>query len=127
MLDPPDDPATPEDLAAAENFPYRTVIGACLHAACWVLPDIAVALSQLARHSNSPRREHIARAKDMVRYMFHRRHLGLTYVRGGPEGMYAYCDADYAESDNVSRRSTSGFAVMRCVTSHSPHLLQRYS
>jgi hypothetical protein len=61
------------------HFPYRAVVGSLLYIATWTRPDIAFAVSQVARFQVSPGYVHWTAAKQILRYLKATKDLQLCY------------------------------------------------
>ncbi|MBS1769414.1 MAG: hypothetical protein JSS77_07110, partial [Acidobacteria bacterium] len=70
-----------KDDVLPEHFPYRELVGALLYLATWTRPDIAFAVSQLARFQAKPTHAHWRAAKHVLAYLKGTAHLGLCYSR----------------------------------------------
>lgn len=86
------------------RFPYRALVGSLLYIAMWTRPDIAYAVSQVARFQQAPTQQHWEFAKHIVRYLKGTQHLGLTYSAADANGavqhspvLRGYADASWAE------------------------------
>ncbi|CAM9969375.1 unnamed protein product, partial [Heterosigma akashiwo] len=92
----PDQPKlrNPKDL-------MRTV-GKLIYPMIYTRPDLGQAVSRLARYSADPSGEHMARAKQVLRY------LKGTVDRGA--GLVEFSDSDWA-ADPDDRKSTTGMAI----------------
>ena len=117
------EPENEEEQAFMATIPYREVIGSLLWLSLGTRPDIAYAVSQVAKFCSNPGPEHWKAVIRILRYLHGTRTLGLTYSADSmdkieevttiiassdslvPEG---YVDADYAR-DVESRRSVTGF------------------
>jgi hypothetical protein len=75
------------DLLDAET-PYNALIGSLLYLATSTRPDIAHAVSMLSRFISSPRVEHWAASKSVLRYLSETKSLGLLYG-DRTEGLFA--------------------------------------
>ena len=69
--------------------------------------DVAYEVKELSRHLQTPTRTHDLAADRVIRYLYHTRHLGLTYGRS-PQGLLGYTDSNFANCIDT-RRSTSGY------------------
>ena len=74
-------------------------------------PDIANAVSAVARQAHDPAERHWRAVRKIIAYLNKTKDLGLVFVKGGDLKLSVYVDADYANKDN-DRRSVSGVAVM---------------
>ncbi|UYV65505.1 hypothetical protein LAZ67_3004542, partial [Cordylochernes scorpioides] len=99
-----------EDEENCQDLPYRELIGGLLYISQRTRPDIAYAVSQLARYCSKYTRKHWVAAKRILRYLKSSEHLGITYRRTG-EQLCAYSDADWG-TNLEDRKSTSGYVVM---------------
>ena len=90
---------------------YRSLLGALMHLANYTRPDIAFAVSYLARFVTSLTTDKFARVSDIIKYLLGTASFGL-YLGGSAAGcpIYAFCDADWAACTS-SRRSVTGFVV----------------
>ena len=86
---------------------YQPIVGSLQYAAGGTRPDIAYALSTIAKFCHQPTELHMTVAKRVLRYLKQTRDLNLTYVKNTPEAIIGYSDADWA-GDVKDRRSTSG-------------------
>ncbi len=69
-------------------------------------PDIAQAVSAVAKYTAAPSEAHMTAAMRILRHLKGSADLGLMYHRDGQQ-LTAYCDADWA-GDRDDRKSTSG-------------------
>ena len=91
------------------NVPYREAIGALMYLCIATRPDIAYAVTLLARFSNSPGRTHWEAVKQIFRYLVGTKHMALTYgMTSG--GLIGYTDADGMSQPD--RRAISGYAFL---------------
>ena len=86
---------------------YQQIVGSLQYAAGGTRPDIAYAVSTIAKFCHQPTELHMTAAKRVLRYLKQTRDLNLTYVKDLPEAIIGYSDADWA-GDVQDRRSTSG-------------------
>ena len=70
-----------DDLLPAQ-YPYRALVGALLYLAMWTRPDIAFAVSPLARFQERPTHTHWRVGKHILAYLKGTAQLGLCYSRG---------------------------------------------
>lgn len=88
---------------------YKSIVGALLHIANYTRPDIAFAVSYLARFCSQPDCSNFARLKDVLLYLHGTASFSLRL--GGSEcALHGFCDSDWAGC-NISRKSTTGFVV----------------
>jgi len=74
-------PLTPEDIAFMKSIPYRQAVGCLLWLAMGTRPDIAYAVSQVARFCENPGRAHWEAVQRIFRYLLGTIDLGLCYRR----------------------------------------------
>ena len=86
---------------------YQQIVGSLQYAAGGTRPDIAYAVSTIAKFCHQPTELHMTAAKRVLRYLKQTRDLILTYVKNTPKAIMGYSDADWA-GDVKDRRSTSG-------------------
>ena len=86
---------------------YQQIVGSLQYAAGGTQPDIAYAVSTVAKFCHQPLELHMTAAKRILRYLKQTKDLNLTYVRNSPEAIMGCSDADWA-GDVQDRRSTSG-------------------
>lgn len=97
----------PDEPAFADPCLYRGAVGALLYLACTCRPDLAFAVSTLAKANHDPGQRHWQLLQGVLRYLQGTRELGLVYRSGSPT-LIGYSDADYA-GDTLTRKSRSGF------------------
>ena len=85
---------------------YQQIVGSLQYATGGTRPDIAYAVSTVAKYSHQPSELHMTAAKRILRYLKQTKDLNLTYAIS-PEAIVCYSDADWA-GDVQDRRSTSG-------------------
>lgn len=103
--DPPGQTIT--DAAAISQ--YKSIVGALLHIANNTRPDIAFAVSYLARSTAQPTCSNFARLKDVLLYLNGTASYSLQL--GGSEcALHGFCDSDWAGCA-YTRKSTTGFIV----------------
>jgi hypothetical protein len=92
---------------------YATIVGELQYAATITRPDIAFAVSTLARFMSNPGKRHMEAAKHLLRYVAGTVEHKLVF--GGNDTnapvIEAYCDASWA-SDIDERKSVSGGVVL---------------
>ena len=91
---------------------YQSLIGSLLYLANCTRPDLAQPVGVLARFMSNPSEEHMAAAKQVLRYLAGTMDMGIMFTRDGSDQILGYCDADYA-GDLDKRRSTSGYVFLR--------------
>ena len=88
---------------------YRSVVGSLMYAMVCTRPDLAFTLSRLSKYVSNPSLEHLAAAKQALRYVRSTTGSGIAYGRASDS--VGYSDADHAR-DWDSRKSTSGFVFV---------------
>ncbi|XP_070020759.1 secreted RxLR effector protein 161-like [Nicotiana sylvestris] len=96
-----------EELVGDET-PYLSAIGALMYLANNTRPDIAFAVSLLARFSSSPTRRHWNGVKHIFRYLRGTIDMRLFYSNEFKLEMIGYADAGYL-SDPHKARSQTGY------------------
>lgn len=86
-------------------------IGSLLYAAVYTRPDIAFAVSRLARFNLNPSEKHHEAAQRGIRYLLHTRNYGL--ILGGEDTLEAWSDASFA--DNTLDRKSSQASYDGCI------------
>ena len=91
---------------------YKSLLGALMHISNYTRPDIAFAVSYLARFVNAVTTDKYARVVDIIKYLKGTSSFGL-YLGGTTAEcpVYAYCDADWAACPKT-RKSVGGFVIM---------------
>ncbi|KAF7334226.1 Transcription factor [Mycena sanguinolenta] len=84
---------------------YSQLIGSLMYAAIGTRPDIAYAVSLLARFMSKPKRIHWDAAKRVLRYLTGSKNYAITFGLDD-SGFVAYTDADHASQPD--RHSISG-------------------
>lgn len=90
----------------SSEVPYREAVGCLMHLTVVSRPDIAYAVSKVARSVNEPTRQNWLDVKRILRYLKGTKDLGIVY-RKNSDSLTVFSDADYA-GDKKTRRSTSG-------------------
>ena len=62
---------------------YKSTVGMLLYLSGWTRPDIAFAISNLARFCSKPTEEHWVAVKCILRYLKGRANYGLLYIYKG--------------------------------------------
>jgi hypothetical protein len=107
-----------EDVDHVEEMrgkPYRAAVGALMHLMVSTRPDIAAAVSSVARFASNPGRGHWAAVKRILRYLRGTVNYGVSFARAvgenGTVSLLAYSDSDWG-GDRDTRRSTSGYLFL---------------
>ena len=105
-------PRGPNEEALPPRTPYRSLVGSLLYVAMWTRPDIAFAVSQVARFQADPSTYHWTLAKHILRYLHGTRDRGLTFSPASDAAaanvVRGYVDASWGE-DLSTRKSQSGY------------------
>ena len=110
---------------AALRSQYQSVIGSLLYLMLGTRPNLAFAVTQMAKFAHNPSEDHLNKAKHIMRYLCGTRKYALVFDGHSDGGLYAYCDSSYGEdrSDPDRRhRSTQGYfftLANGCVKWHS--------
>lgn len=91
----------------------QSAVGSLLYLSGWTRPDIAFAVSQVARFCSNPTTELWTAVKRILRYLKGTPTYGLMYTTSGDTSgiLIGYSDADWADDVN-DRKSTSGYLFM---------------
>ncbi len=103
-------PTTDEERLAMRDLPYRSILGSLLYLALGTRPDIAFAVSFLARFSADPGLAHWKALKNLLRYLKGSALHGIRYSRKGSTNFDSFADADWAGSLD-DRKSVTGWLI----------------
>jgi hypothetical protein len=106
-------PQNEEERARMRRYPYRAAVGSLLYLSTATRPDLAQAVSQVARFSADPGQKHWDAVLRIFRYLAGTVTRGITYRSFPHFSLFGYADADDA-GDPDTRKSTSGFLFMFC-------------
>ena len=118
-------PTTKESLATDEDgepmddpWNYRSIVGMMLYLSTNTRPDIAYAVSQVARFSHNPKKSHATAVKMIVRYLSGTIDQGIIFKQPNHLHLDCYVDADFAglygreKPDNpASVKSRTGYII----------------
>ena len=92
---------------------YQSVVGSLLYLSTKTRPDIAYAVSNVARFSSDPSKTHWSYIKRILRYLKGTVNFGLCYSYNdlAEKELIGFSDADWA-GDVTDRKSTSGYVFM---------------
>ncbi len=90
-----------------DQLNFQSLIGSLLYAAVATRPDIAQAVSMVAKYSASPTEAHLTAAKRILRYLKGTQKLAVKYQKMEDDRLLGYSDADWA-GDKDERHSTTG-------------------
>jgi len=91
---------------------YQSVIGSLLYLMLGTQPDIAFAITQMAKFTVNPSSEHLNKAMYIMCYLVGTHNYALVYDSSSNTGIYAYCDSSYGDDrTELDRkgRSTQGY------------------
>ena len=87
---------------------YQSAVGSLLYLSTGTRPDIAFAVSNVAKFSSNPGTKHWKAVKRILRYLKGTAGLGLLYLATNTDELHGYSDSDWA-GDLDDRKSTSGY------------------
>ncbi|KLP04001.1 Uncharacterized protein LW94_14520 [Fusarium fujikuroi] len=87
---------------------YRRAIGSLLYASVITRPDIAFAVSRLARFMTNPSEKHVEAVNRVFNYLNDTRFYALEFGPG--EGFDVHSDASFADN-SLDRKSSQGYAM----------------
>ena len=108
----------PDGEPMSDEWNYRSIVGMLLYLSTNTRPDIAYAVSQVARFSHSPKKSHATAVKTILRYLAGTKDRGTIFTR--PQSLHLDCfvDADFAglfgsedPSLPVSVKSRTGYII----------------
>jgi len=91
---------------------YQALIGSLLYIMLGTRPDIAFAVTQMAKFASNPSDEHMNRAQYILCYLVGTRDYALVFDGHSNTGLIAYCDSSYGDDrtePDLKRRSTQGY------------------
>ncbi len=97
-----------EDEEAMEQQQYQSLVGSLMYLSVCTRPDIAYAVSYLARFCSKPNRSHWTAAKRVLRYLKGTTDYGICFMKSESDKCIGFSDADWA-GDQQDRTSTSGY------------------
>uniref|UniRef100_A0A1X7UWB4 Reverse transcriptase Ty1/copia-type domain-containing protein n=1 Tax=Amphimedon queenslandica TaxID=400682 RepID=A0A1X7UWB4_AMPQE len=87
--------ATDDDELVDENL-YQSAIGSLQYLSTMTRPDITFAVSNVAKYSSKPTKEHWVAVKRIMRYLKGTHNLGLIYRKSDFNGCIGFSDCDWA-------------------------------
>ena len=93
-------------LSAKDKQMHQSKIGSCNYLV-HTRPDIAFTTGMLARFCSNPKKEHMAAADWLLRYIYTTKNQALTFSSTGMTKLVGYTDSDFA-GDVDDRKSTTG-------------------
>ena len=105
-------PSTPDEVQEMRTVPYISAVGSLLYLAISTRPDIAYAVSVLARFNTNPGKAHWAAVKHLFRYLKGSMDYKLSYSPdpSTSEMFVSYSDADHG-GDKDTGYSTGAYVV----------------
>ena len=76
---------------------YQALIGSLLYIMLGTRPDIAFAVTQMAKFASNPSDEHMNRAQYILRYLVGTQDYALVFDGHSNAGLIAYCDSSYGD------------------------------
>jgi len=76
-----DKPAS-EDIVDSSEFDYPSAVGGMLYLSLTARPDVAQSVGVLSRFMACPGPEHVAAAKQVIKYLYATKEMGITYTKG---------------------------------------------
>ena len=102
----------PDDHLLPLSVPYREAVGCLMYAMVLTRPDIAFAVSRVAKFTSAPRTSHWTAVKRIFRYLSGTLNMGISYSGSLTDlTLQGYCDADYA-GDHDDRKSRTGYLFL---------------
>lgn len=84
-----------------ESWNYRSIVGMLQYLSTSTRPDIAFAVSQIARFSTNPKKSHATAVKTLIRYLQGAKHVGIIFTPTDTLDMEVFVDADFCGLWNV--------------------------
>ena len=97
-----------EDSETVDKNLYQSAVGSLLYLSTHTRPDIAFAVSNVAKFCSRPTKEHWTAVKRIMRYLKGTTSYGLLYCETNPKNCVGYSDADWG-GDTDDYKSTSGY------------------
>ena len=108
----------PEGSPMQEAWSYRSIVGMLLYLSTNTRPDIAYAVSQVARFSHNPKKSHASAVKTIVRYLNRTKNMGTIVKPTNDLSIDCYVDADFAglhgrdpDHSPSSAKSRTGYII----------------
>ncbi|KAI2513070.1 hypothetical protein MHU86_1362 [Fragilaria crotonensis] len=108
----------PDGPPMTETWSYRSIVGMLLYLSTNTRPDIAFAVSQVARFCHNPKRSHASAVKTLVRYLHRTSDMGMIVKPTGTLNLDCYVDADFAglhgrdpDRSPTSAKSRTGYII----------------
>ena len=108
----------PEGEPMDDDWSYLSVVGMLLYLSTNTRPDIAFAVSQVARYTYGPKKSHAAAVKHLVRYLSKTKEMGIIVKPYKALTLDCYADADFAglygrdpDDEPASVKSRTGYII----------------
>ena len=100
-----------DDSTYVDGELYRSAVGKLIYLSTRTRPDIAFAVSTVAKFTAKPTEQHWKAVKHILRYLAGTNNFRLLYTRNESTECTGYSDADWA-GDIDDRKSTSGYLFL---------------
>ena len=108
----------PDGEPMSESWSYPSIIGMLLYLSTNTRPDVAFAVSQVARYSHGPKQSYANAVKHIVRYLSKTRDKGIIVRPSTDLALECYVDADFAgrygrdpDTESASVKSRTGYLI----------------
>ena len=108
----------PDGAPMNKTWSYSSIVGMLLYLSTNTRPDIAFAVSQVARFNHLPKKSYATAVKSIVRYLHRTSDKGMIVNPIGTLAIDCYVDADFAglhqrdpDSSPTSAKSRTGFII----------------
>jgi Reverse transcriptase (RNA-dependent DNA polymerase) len=108
----------PDGPRSTEAWNYKSIVGMLLYLSTNSRPDIAFAVSQIARFGHDPKQSHAMAVKTLVRYLKRTKDKGMIVKASQHFELKCYVDADFSglynrdpPEDATSARSRTGYLI----------------
>ncbi len=104
---------------------YQLLIGSLLYLMLGTRPDIAFAVTQMAKFASNPSDEHLNRAMYILHYLIGMHDYALVFNGNSNLGLHTYCDSSYGDDRtelDLKQRSTQGYFFKLATTAIKWHL-----
>lgn len=100
-----------QESESAVDAPYREAIGSLMYLMVGTRPDIAFAVSKLAKYVENPTVTQWKAVKRLLRYVIKTMEYGIWFCADNALEPFGYVDSDWA-GDVIARKSTSGYVFV---------------
>ena len=105
-------PTNDTERAEMAKIPYLEALGSLLYVATSTRPDIAYAVSELAKFASDPGLAHWEGMKQIIRYLKGTNGMGICYEGNAKSDLLGYVDASYARCPDSRRSRYGGIYLM---------------